>query len=81
MFTLGLDYSILMTGKHDELIHEYSGINSNVNSNHDIATQKQKRKNFLLHWDFNHRPLELKASGLPLSYTGPLLKITIPKWQ
>ena len=32
---------------------------------HEIVIQKQKRKNFLPHWDLNHSPLEPKSSGLP----------------
>ena len=37
--------------------------------NHEMITQKQKRKIFLAHWDMNFGPLEPKASVLPMRYT------------
>ena len=48
-------------------------INSKVNGNHEITTQKQ-RGNFLLpHQDLNDGPLEPIASVLPMRYADPLI--------
>ena len=48
-----------------------SWINSKVNGNHEITTQKWKRNFFVPHLDLNHGPLTLKASMLPMSYADP----------
>ena len=45
-----------------------------VNTNHEIVTQKWKRKSFLPLQNLNHGPLELKASVQPMSYHDPLFK-------
>ena len=50
---------------------------SKVNSNHDIATQKEKSKMCLLHLELIHCPLKLKASVLPMSSAEPFLNFFI----
>ena len=42
-----------------------------ITSNHDIATQKWKRTNFLPHWNLNRGPLEPKACVLPMNNAEP----------
>ena len=42
-----------------------------MNSNHEITTQIQKRKNFLPHRDLKRGPLELEANELPMGYADP----------
>ena len=54
-----------------------SWINWNVNGNHDIMTQKWKRKNYLPRQHLTHGPHEPKASKLPMSYTDPITFINI----
>ena len=41
-----------------------------VYGNHEIMTQKWKRKMYLQHQDLNRGPLELRASVLLMSYNG-----------
>ena len=40
-----------------------------VIGNHEITTQKRKKKNVLPHRNWNHGPLEQKASMQPMSFT------------
>ena len=54
--------------QHSEQSWRRADTKENVNGNHEITTQKQKRKHFLLHRDMNYCPLYQAASVLPLSY-------------